>query len=258
MPTSLLGLPLAPVLLLCGVLAAIAMAERLARQTQIPPRPIGNALLLGLATIFFGERLLLFLAAWRDFLAHPLWMAGLITVRDARLFFMAAAFALAACAAYITRMQIPLARAAAALLPSTLLLLAFAHAANFVAGSEPGRVTTSGWGIVSTDRMAHALYGTPLLVPSFPVAAWLSCGFALLALLGIWATTRPAGTSFLKRGEATGCLLLGAGLLTLMGGQLLLHVPGSPLLLDIVTWPQAAGTLTAIAGMVQLGWSLRH
>lgn len=241
---SIFGVSLQPLLLACGVLAAIATAERLAVNIRVAPQRIATAAILGLLSIFLGERLILFARNWRELVAHPLWMVGLISVRDPRLFYAGAAIALLVCAVYLLATRIALRRAAGALVPAALLLLAFVHAGYFAAGAEPGRVTSAHWGVVYTSWVAHALYGTPLYTRLFPVAPILAVGYALLALAGAIAAIR--------RRESTGFLLLGAGLLTVLVPQFALRWTGEPMLLGVFTWVQAAGVLTTVAGSLLL------
>ena len=238
------SLPLQPILLACGVLAALAVAERLAARLGLQPERISTAAILGLCSIFFGERLILFAGNWRELIAHPLWMIGLVSVRDPRLFYAGAAMALAVCWLYLRRRRVSLRRAAAALLPASLLLLAFVHAGRFAVGAEPGRIAPPTWGIITTNRTAHVLYGAPLGTPIFPVAAWLSMAYGLLALAGAWAATRGR--------QSLGPVLLVAGLITVLAGQLTLRWPGQPMVLNVFTWPQTGGVLTTIVGALLL------
>ena len=234
------SLSLQGLLLGCGVLAAFATAERLATRLRLPPDRIWTAALLAGVSLFVGERLLLFVQGWRDFLAHPLWMLGLLTVRDERFFYAGAVLAVLVCGAYLLAHRIPLRRAADCLLPALGLMLAFVHAGYFAAGAEPGRVTTAHWGVVSTNRVAHALYGTPLHVPLIPVAAWAAAGYALVTLAAVAAAVRGR--------SASGLFLLEAGLLTVLLGQFALHWAGEPMVFGVFTWAQSAGILSTVAG----------
>ena len=244
MNTSQFTSALQPVLVACGALVAIATAERLAACQRIAqPQRIGTAATLGLTGVFFGERFLLFARAWRTFIAHPLWMLGLITVRDPRFFYGGAALALAIVTLYLLSARLPLRRAANAMLPAALLLLAFVHAGAPFAGAEPGWATAAQWGA------AHALYGMPLFSRFVPIAAMRSAGYAALAL---------AGTIAVRQGrEAVGLLLLLSGILTVLAGQLALQRPGQLMVLGVFTWQQAAGVCCAVAGAALLTRNMR-
>ena len=237
---SFLSVSTQSLLLGCGVLSALGTAERLAVRLRLPADRIWTAALLAGASLFLGERLLLFVRGWRDFLAHPLWMLGLLSVRDTRLFYAGVTLALLVCAAYLLACRIALLRAADALLPATGLLLAFVQAGYFAAGAEPGRMTTARWGLVSTNRVARALYGTPLHVPLIPVAAYACVAYALVALVAAWQAARGR--------SCAGFLLLAAGLLTVLLGQLLLRWAGEPMIFGVFTWAQGAGVVSALAG----------
>ena len=223
-----------------GVLAALATAERLAIRQRLPEGRIWTAALLGLVSLFIGERLLLFARSWRDFLAHPLWMLGLLSVRDMRLFYAGAALGAAVCAGYLAAARIPLSRAASALLPAAGLLLAFVHAGYFAAGSHPGRMAMGWPGVVVTNRTAHALYGTPLGVRLIPVAAYAAVGYALISLLAVWIAIR-------ERSNA-GAFLLLSGVWAVLMGQMEMRWIGEPMLLGVFTWAQGAGVVSALVG----------
>ncbi len=227
-------------LLALGVLAALATAERLAARLHLRADRVWNAAALGGVSLLLGERLLLVVRGWRDFLAHPMWMLGLLAVRDQRLFYAGAGFGILVCAAYLLASRVSPARAADALLPAAGLLLAFVQAGYLAAGAEPGRVTVARWGLVSTNRVAHALYGTPLHVPLVPVAAYGCVGYAVAALVATWQAARGRSSA--------GFFLLAAGLLTVLLGQMELRWAGEPLLLGVFTWMQGAGVVSTCVG----------
>ncbi len=191
-------------------------------------------------SLFIGERLPLLVRGWRDFLAHPMWMLGLLAVRDARFFYAGVALAMLVCAAYLLACRVPLLRAADALLPALGLLLAFTQAGYLAAGAEPGRVTAVRWGLISTNRIARALYGTPLHAPLIPVAAYACLLYSLIALVSVAGAARGR--------TVTGPFLLLAGLGAVLLGQLQMHWTGEPLVLGVFTWAQSAGILSAAAG----------
>lgn len=238
------SISLESLLLACGVLAALAAAERLASKLRLRPDHIWNAAALAGVSLVAGERFILFAQSWHDFLAHPRWMLSLLSIRDPRLSYAGAALALLASTSYLLYQRVPLLRAADATSPAVALLLAFVHAGYFAAGAEPGRLCSARWGLVSTNRIAYAIYGTPLHVPLIPVAAYLSLGYALIAL---------TSAALAARGRAVaGAVLLGAGLLTVLLGQLALHWSGEPMVLGVFTWAQTAGVLSTLSGAMLL------
>ncbi len=232
------------VLFACGLLAAFATAERLAAKQRVRPDRIATAALVGTVAMVVGERLLLLVHGWRDFLAHPLWMLGLLSVRDARMFYAGAALAILACLGYLLLTRTSILRALNALLPGIGLLLAFVHAGYWAVGAEPGRVTGARWGVVSMSRTARALYGTPLHLPLWPVAAWASVVYALLSLGVAVAATRGRSVA--------GAFLVVAGVTNVLLGQLQMQWSGEPLVLGVFSYPQTAGAMSAAAGALLL------
>jgi prolipoprotein diacylglyceryltransferase len=228
----------------CGVLTALAVVERLALRQRLRPDHLWTAAVLLGISLFLGERLILLLRSWHDFLAHPLWMLGLLSVHDPRLFDAGVAIALAVGCLYLLARRIALSRAASVLTPAVLLLLAFVHAGYFAAGAQPGRITSHRWGLVSTNRFALAAYGTPLHVPLIPVAAWACLGYTLIALFAEALAARGR--------NAFAAPIFAAGLLTVLLGQLELHWTSQLLILGIFTWTQALAIAWTLLGAALL------
>ena len=232
------AVPTPGLLLGCGLLAALATAERLAAKLRLPPNRVWTAAVLGTVSLPLGERLVLFAASWQDFVAHPTWMLGLLAIRDSRLFYAGVCLALVVVSGYLRACHVPLGRATEALAPAATSMLAFAHASYFAEGAEPGRVCAPRWGVVCGNHMAQALYGTPLGVPLIPVAAYACAGYAVAALAGAWTAGR----------SGTGVVLLLGGLVAVLAGQGAIAWAGEPLVLGVFTWAQAAGAVSTMLG----------
>ncbi|WP_158615399.1 prolipoprotein diacylglyceryl transferase family protein [Acidipila sp. EB88] len=190
LPFPFFSISIQSLLIGLGVLAALRTAERLAWRLGLAAHPVSTAALLAGAGLILGPRLILLIAGWRDFVAHPSWMLSLFHVEDPRLLYAGAVIGLIVATGSLMRARVNVLLAANALLPCVTLLLAFVHAGYFAEGAEPGRIVAARWGVICTRHLARTLYGTPLDVPLVPVAAYGSAGFALLALGTVWMAAR--------------------------------------------------------------------
>ena len=176
-----LAIPTAGVLTAFGLLAGLELSCLLARRRGLAPDRIWNLGLSALLTFFLGERMLVIAFNLRDFVAHPLWMLGLATVRDER--YLAGGSALAICAGigYITAWRLPWRSVLDVLAPGAGCALAWTSLGSLAAGADFGRETSAGWGIIYSSRVAARFSGTPLGVPLLPVALYAALLHGLLA-----------------------------------------------------------------------------
>ncbi len=165
-----------------GLLAGLALSSSIAAKVHVDPDRVWNLGLIGLAVFFLGERLLVVVCNLRDFLAHPFWMLGLVTIRDERYADGATALALCAAAAYVEAWRLPWRRILDALAPGTCLWLALSEAGSFAAGSGAGKAAA---------HAANSPAGLPMLALA-PLAAVLYLAAGTVALLLV-LRVRPQG-----------------------------------------------------------------
>ena len=167
-----------------ALIAALALAMHTARRLTIDPNKIWNLSLIGIFTTLLGSRLLLILFHPRDFLAHPFWILGLVTIRSRGIFYGSVLLAICACIGYIFATGLPLRRTLDCLAPAAALGLAIQSLGNFAAGSDYGSPTDQPWGVVYRHGLATLWSGTPLGIRLHPVQVYQALIlFALLAAL---------------------------------------------------------------------------
>jgi phosphatidylglycerol:prolipoprotein diacylglycerol transferase len=166
------------------LIAVLALAIHTARRLTIDPNKIWNLSLIAIFTTLLGSRLLLILLHPRDFLAHPFWMLGLVTVRSCGIFYGSVLLAICACLGYICASGLPLRRTLDCLAPAAVLGLAIQRLGAFAAGSDYGSPTDKPWGVVYSHGLAALWSGTPLGVRMHPVQVYQALLlFVLLAAL---------------------------------------------------------------------------
>jgi phosphatidylglycerol:prolipoprotein diacylglycerol transferase len=167
-----------------AIIAALATGTQIARRLSLDPNKIWNLGLIGIFTVLLGSRVLLILFHLSDFLAHPFWMLGIVTIRSNSVFYGSLLLAICACIGYIFANHLPLCRTLDCVAPAAALGLAIHGLGAFAAGSDYGSPTTAPWGMVYTHRLASLWSGTPLGVKLHPVQLYESgIMFLLFAVL---------------------------------------------------------------------------
>ena len=204
------------VLVAIGLLAGLLVSCSVGARQGIPADRIWNLGLTGLLTLFLAERMLVVAFNLQDFLAHPVWMLGLTTIRDERYFYGAAVIAICAGVGYISAWQLPWLRVLDALAPGAGIALACASLGAFAAGTSPERTVAL---YAATLHLALAVAVTWLALRARPGAAaacWLGC--AGLATLLLEQLQHPRAAELLVLGAFT--LQQAAGIIGFMAGTL--------------------------------------
>jgi phosphatidylglycerol:prolipoprotein diacylglycerol transferase len=179
-----LAIPTAAVLAAVAILAALFTARVAARSLDLDPEKIWDLGILGVLAALFAPRLVLIFANWNDFLAHPLWLIGVLRVRSELAMIGGVAVAIAAMGAFIAFTRMPFRRTLDALAPPLALGFAIASLGAFAGGANFGTPTTLPWAVTYTSRLASLWNGAPLGTPLHPVQIYAAiadlCVFALL------------------------------------------------------------------------------
>jgi len=179
-----IAIPTSAVFLAMAIIAALFTARVTASRLDLNPEKIWDLGILGVLTALFVPRLILIFTNWRDFLAHPLWMIGILRVRSevATIGGIAAAIIVMSAFVFFTRM--PFRGTLDALAPSLALGFAIASLGAFAGGSNFGTPTSLPWAVTYTSRLASLWNGAPLGTPLHPVQIYSAlaelCIFALL------------------------------------------------------------------------------
>ncbi len=177
-------IPTAGVITAIAIVIALFTARVTARRLEVNAEKVWDLGIVGVLTALFAPRLILIFSNWKEFIAHPLWLIGVVRVRSegAILGGTAAAIVVMCAFAFFTRM--PFRRTFDALAPSLALGLAIASLGAFSGGSNFGTPTNLPWAVAYTSRFASLWNGTPLGTPLHPVQIYAAlaefCIFALL------------------------------------------------------------------------------
>lgn len=166
-----------------AIIAALSVAQQTARRLHIDASKIWNLSLIGIFTALLGARLLLALLHPRDFLAHPFWMLGLVTVRSNMAIYGSLLLAICACIGYIFASRLPLRRTLDCMAPAAAIGLCIRSLGAFAAGSGYGSPTTRPWGVIYIHRLAWLWSGTPMGIRLHPVQIYEAVILLLLFFL---------------------------------------------------------------------------
>lgn len=221
-----------------ALLAALACSIYFARRLALDPNKVWNVAILGIFVTLIGSRLLLISFHFSDFLAHPLWMLGLISLRSGSLFFGGVLLAICACVAYILASRLPFLRTLDALAPAFALAFSIGSLGSFAAGLGFGRPTTVPWGVVYTSRLAAVWSGTPLGIRLQPTQLYECAAELLIFLLLLWWLPRRK-----QDGEMAGAWLFLYGLSQFLIGYYRGDSAGFDGLLTVQQWLALAAVL---------------
>lgn len=192
-----------------GVLLALALVQRTARQRGLAPSAVWNLCVLALCAAFAGSRIVLVVLNWTVVCTHPAWLLSLAMIHHPLLAVIGVAFAFVIAIPCAHMYRLPLAHLADALAAPLALGLAVEQIGELFAGSGYGIETSARWAIVYSDPLALRWSGTPLFEPLHPVQAYAALAFFVIALaLLVWMPHAHragdvAGATLMSMGTAT-------------------------------------------------------
>jgi phosphatidylglycerol:prolipoprotein diacylglycerol transferase len=203
------GIPTYGVLIAIAVVAALVLLLYFARRLSLNPNKLWNVGLIAILTTLIAERLLVVVAYFSAFRAHPFWVLGLAANRVPAAWIAPAALllGLAAAALYVLAEGLPFLRVMDCGALAATLPLAIASVGAFLAGAHYGLPTTSGWSVTYTNPFAWLWYGTPLAVRLYAVQLYAALAFVVIFLVLLWWLPRRK-----QDGELAGGWLFLAGL----------------------------------------------
>ncbi len=163
------------------------MARACARRLDIDPERVWDVGVSGLLVALVAPRLILILANWSDFVAHPLWLIGVFSVRSQPAVIAGLVLAIATMATFVFLSRLPFRRTLDALAPALALGFSISSIGAFMAGSEFGTPTGLPLAVTFHARLAWLWYRTPLETPLHPVQLYAAmvefCLFAWLTAI---------------------------------------------------------------------------
>lgn len=233
-----IAIPTYGVLTAVALLAGLACAVLQARRLGLRPDRMWNLGLVGVLAALIASRLLLVLANFEAFRAHPFWVLGLANIPEEWIALGGAATGALAAALYALAEGMPLLAVADAAAPALALAFAVNRLGAFCGGLGWGRPTSLPWGVMYRSFVAYLWYRVPLGVRLHPVQLYdAGASLAIFALLTAIPARRP--------GEIAGAWLFLYGIarffLEFFRGDEAALVAG-------LTLPQVLAILAVIAG----------
>jgi len=104
-----IAIPTAGTLTAIAILAALFTTRITARRLDLNPEKVWDLSIVGVLTALLAPRLILIFTNWKEFIAHPFWLIGLVRVRSEIALLSGIAVAMAAMCAFVffTRMPYP-------------------------------------------------------------------------------------------------------------------------------------------------------
>lgn len=210
-----IAIPTSAVFTAIAIIVTLFTARATARRLEIDPEKVWDLGMIGVLTALFAPRLILIFTNWKEFIAHPLWLIGVLRVRSDAAAIGGAVVAIAVMGAFVFFTRMPFRRTLDALAPSFALGFAIANIGAFAGGSDFGTPTNLPWAVTYTSRLASLWNGAPLGTPLHPVQIYTAlaelCIFTLLLTM-----IAKRDTWKIRNGEIMGAWLFLCGVSTFL------------------------------------------
>jgi len=191
-----------------GVLTALFLSQRTARNAALDPGNIWNLCVIALFAALVAQRVLLVAMNMGDLRRHPSWLLTLAMVHHPLLAGVGAAAALVAAALYASRKRLPPWITADVLAAPIAMGMAFEQLGALMAGSDYGIEAQIPWAVTYTHPLAAMWSGAPLGIALHPVQAYAAVAFLTLSVfLLAW---QPV---IRQQGDLAGMGLMGTGVI---------------------------------------------
>ncbi len=162
------ALPTYGFLVSLGVIVAILLIQHLAKLQGMDPEKIWNLAIIFVFAGIVGAKLLMFIAEWDRFMAHPSEIFSFSTLQAGGVFSGGVVLAVICGAWYMRRNHMPGLRTADVFAPGLALGHAFGRLGCFSAGCCYGKPTNLPWAVTFHNPLAHEVGDVPLGVPIHP------------------------------------------------------------------------------------------
>jgi phosphatidylglycerol---prolipoprotein diacylglyceryl transferase len=190
-----------------ALVAALAALLHFARRLALDANRLWNLGLIGILTTMIAERLLLAVAYFGAFRAHPFWVLGITANRGGWIFPLAIVIGFAAATLYVLAEGLPFLRVIDCIALCAALGLALNRTGAFLAGLDYGLPSGRAWGVTYSSRIAAFWYHTPLGVRLYPVQLYEAVTSILIFAALCWWLSRRT-----QDGELAGAWLFLSGL----------------------------------------------
>jgi len=173
-------------LMVLAILAAVCTILRLGRREGFD-----TGLLLDLSTWLLlvglvGAKVLMVISDWDYYRRYPGEILSWNTFLAGGAFYGGFIAAVLFAAWYIRLHHLPFWKVLDVYAPAVSLGLGIGRIGCFAAGCDYGKPTTSAWGVVFTDPIAHQVAGTPLNIPLYPTQPIMSLASLSIFAILIW------------------------------------------------------------------------
>ena len=173
-------------LMVLAILAALCTIVRLGRREELD-----TGLLLDFSTWLLlvglvGAKVLMVISDWGYYRRYPGEILSWNTFLAGGAFYGGIIAALLFAAWYIRLHHLSFWKVVDVYAPSVSLGLGIGRIGCFAAGCCYGKPTTSSWGVVFTDPIAHQVAGTPLNIPLYPTQPIMSLASLSIFAILIW------------------------------------------------------------------------
>jgi len=190
-----------------ALVAALVALLQFARRLALDANKLWNLGLIAILTTLIAERLLLAVAYFGAFRAHPFWVLGITTSHSGWIFPVAVVMGFAAATLYVLAEGLSFLRVLDCIAPCAALGLALNRTGAFLAGLDYGLPSAQAWGVRYSSRIAAFWYHTPLGVRLYPVQLYEAITSLLIFLTLCWWLPRRT-----QDGELAGSWLFLFGL----------------------------------------------
>jgi phosphatidylglycerol:prolipoprotein diacylglycerol transferase len=175
-----------------AVLAAFWTVLRLGRREGLDSGQLFEFSTWLLLVAFVGAKMLMVISDWGYYRQYPGEILSWSTLRSGGVFYGGFIAALLFAVWYIRLHHLPFWKVVDVYAPAISLGLGLGRIGCFAAGCDYGKPTTSAWGVVFTNPIAHETSGVPLGIPLYPTQPIMSLTSLSIFAILMWRYPRKS------------------------------------------------------------------
>jgi len=179
-------------LVVLAILGAICTILRLGRREGLDSSQLLDFSTWLLLVALLGAKVLMVVSDWGYYRQNPGEIFSRSTFLAGGVFYGGFIAAVLFAAWYIRLHHLPFWKVVDVYAPAISLGLGIGRIGCFAAGCDYGKPTTSAWGVVFTDPIAHQVSGVPLGIPLYPTQLIMSFGSLSIFAILIWRYSRKS------------------------------------------------------------------
>jgi phosphatidylglycerol:prolipoprotein diacylglycerol transferase len=175
-----------------AVLAAVCTVLRLGRREGLETARLLDFTTWLLLVALVGAKVLMVISDWGYYRQNPGEIFSWSTLLAGGVFYGGFIAALLFAVWYIRLHHLPFWKVVDVYAPAVSLGLGVGRIGCFAAGCDYGKPTTSAWGVVFTNPIAHEVSGVPLGIPLYPTQPIMSLTSLSIFAILIWRYSRKS------------------------------------------------------------------